>query len=169
MLLLMSLLVSMGINLISDPVLLVNIAVPFFKELGAFAEENKTCFCIEPNPEIYGADFIRTTIEAIELVKLVDHPLFRLNIDLGTIIANSEPLEETFRLALPYAGHIHISEPYLEKISHDTEKHQTIKRILDQYHYDKAISIEMKSGEIGKSNISNIRETLSFINGIYNE
>lgn len=147
----------------------MSIAIPFFRELGEFSILNNTCFCIEPNPIIYGGDFILTTREAIDLVKLVDNPGFKLNIDLGTISANNEDLEQTIIDALPYAGHLHISEPFLEKINMDINKYKVLKKILDKNNYDKSISIEMKSGDILQSNIPHVKEVLNFINNIYNE
>ncbi len=145
------------------------IAIPFFRELGEFSILNNTCFCIEPNPAIYGGDFILTTQEAIDLVKLVNHPGFKINIDLGTISANNEDFEQTIIDSLPYAGHLHISEPFLEKINTDTSKHQVLKKILAEKNYNRSVSIEMKSGDISKSNIPKVKEVLNFINNIYNE
>ncbi len=145
------------------------IALAFFRELGEFAIENKTCFCIEPNPPIYSGDYILTTQDAIELVKAVNNLGFKLNIDLGTIIANQEDLESTLLTALPYAGHFHISEPFLEKIEANEARHKKIKQILLDYNYDLAISIEMKNAGPEISNISNIEETLKFISNIYHE
>ena len=145
------------------------IAVAFFRELGDFALKNKTCFCIEPNPSIYGGDFILTTQEAIKLVKEVNHPGFKLNIDLGTIVANNENLELTLIAALPYAGHMHISEPFLEKIEKNENRHKKIKKILNTHGYNLALSIEMKGAGANISNINNIEDTLNFITSIYNE
>jgi sugar phosphate isomerase/epimerase len=145
-----------------------SIAMSFFQEIGECAVQNNTCFCIEPNPRIYGGDFILTTNKAIELVKSVNHPGFKLNIDLGTITANNENLEKTIREALPFAGHFHISEPYLEVIERDEEKHKKIKSLLNKYSYTSTLSIEMKSNNTGDSNIENVRKTLVFISNIYN-
>ncbi|HBB37191.1 MAG: hypothetical protein UX02_C0002G0398 [Candidatus Moranbacteria bacterium GW2011_GWC1_45_18] len=146
-----------------------NIALTFFGELGRFAFENNTCFCIEPNPKIYGGDFILTTGEAIELVKNVNHPGFKLNIDLGTITANGEDIETALRTAIPHAGHFHISEPFLKKIDNNKDKHKKIKELLHKYGYSSALSVEMKGGEPEISNIKNIQETLNFIGNIYND
>ncbi len=145
------------------------IAISFFRELGEFAVKNRTCFCIEPNPAIYGGDFILSTQEAIELVKKVNSEGFKLNIDLGTITANNEDLEGTLMAALPFAGHIHISEPFLEKIDKNKNKHRKIKEILSNQGYDLALSIEMKNAGEEISNINNVNETLIFISNIYNE
>lgn len=146
----------------------LEIAIPFFKELGEFSILNNTCFCIEPNPPIYGGDFILTTQEAIDLVKLVDRPGFKMNIDLGTISANNEDFRSTIINALSHAGHLHISEPFLEKIKMDMNKHETLKKILDETNYEKSVSIEMKGVNPTQSNIPNVKETLSFVSNIYN-
>jgi sugar phosphate isomerase/epimerase len=142
------------------------IALDFFGELGDFAMENGTCFCIEPNPAAYGTDFICTTQEAIQFVQDVNSPGLKINIDLGTITANNEDAELTLINAIPYAGHFHISEPYLEKINLDQAKHKKICNILIREHYNFAISIEMKAPEENER-LQTIEQTLKFVSNIY--
>lgn len=142
------------------------IAIEFFQELGEFAQENNTCFCIEPNPAIYGGDFILTTQEAIQFVQDIDSPGLKLNIDLGTITANNEDLETTLRSAIPYAGHFHISEPFLEKINLDRAKYMRIREVLTKENYNLAISIEMKALEEA-TRLQIIEQTLNFVSNIY--
>ena len=143
------------------------IAHDFFQELGMFATEHSVTLCIEANPMIYGGDFICTTQEAIRFARSLNNPGIKINIDLGTITANSEDLETTLHEALPYAGHFHISEPYLEPIATDEKRHKNIASILNQCGYSKTVSIEMKAPKNQETRIKIIESILSFVSSIY--
>jgi sugar phosphate isomerase/epimerase len=85
--------------------------------LGDYAYSKNVNFCLEPNPKEYGTDFLNNTKETIEFIKKVNSPGLWLNIDAGTIALNNEPIEETIKYSIPYAKHIHISEPFLNEIT----------------------------------------------------
>lgn len=143
-----------------------SIALEFFTRIGTIAQENGICFCIEPNPSIYGTDFICTTQEAIDFVKTINHPDIKLNIDLGTITANNENLEKTLLQALPFAGHFHISEPFLESIVLDQAKHTLVKTMLKAKQFPFIISIEMKAPE-ETERLPILKRTLNFVSTLY--
>lgn len=117
----------------------------FFKELGDYAKEKKTVLSLEPNPVIYNTNFMNTTKEAIEFVKLVNSDGFKVNIDFGTIIENGEDLKNIID-NLQLVNHIHISEPFLEKVI-KRDEHIELAKYLRENNYDKYISIEMKKKE----------------------
>ena len=47
---------------------------------------------MEANPPEYGADFVTRAAEAIELVKAVNHPGFRLHLDTGCMTLANDPV-----------------------------------------------------------------------------
>lgn len=145
------------------------IAMDFFGELGSFAAQHGVYFCMEPNPKIYGTDFICTTVEAIQLVQTINSPGLKVNIDLGTISVNNEDLRTTLLHAIPNAGHFHISEPFLEEINLDRSKHEKIREILKQNPSRFALSIEMKINpkHTTTERLQTIEKTLCFISSIY--
>ena len=151
-----------------DPVEVEAISIDFFRQLGAFAFDNDTVLCIEPNPVEYNADFITRTEEAVILVEKVNHPGFKLNIDTGTIFLNGEDCREVLARSLPFAGHFHISNPMLSKITDDLENahHQLVSEILRSLRYKGWLSIEMKPDQ-GKSNIDIVEGALRFVTKIY--
>lgn len=151
----------------TEPVLAKKIALDFFQELGEYAGDKSTCFCLEPNPKIYETDFLCTTKEALDFVRTVDTPGLKINIDLGTIIANNEDIESTMEKALPYAGHLHISEPFLKKIEFNETRHKKIKQLIDMFGYKKTISIEMKVSDKQETRLATIEATLDFVSRIY--
>ncbi len=115
------------------------IAVDFFKELGAYALLHNTVLAIEPNPAIYGTNFITTTEEAFSLVKAVSSKGFLVNLDVGTMVHNDEDLA-VVTSNLDLVSHIHISEPFLQPI-----KHRALHKALARLDYHRFVSIEMKN------------------------
>lgn len=109
----------------------------FFQAISDYAHSQGTCIALEPNPVIYGTDFINTTQQAFAFCKASGCEALRVNVDLGTVIYNEEPLQ-WIQDNIHLVNHIHISEPYLKKIQ-KRELHRQLKT-LD---YDKYISIEM--------------------------
>lgn len=131
----------------------------FFEILGEYAVNNGTVMSIEANPAIYGTNFINYTTEAVKIVKEVDSKGFRINLDFGTIIENSEDVDEITSF-LKYINHIHISEPGLLSICRRDE-HRKLASILKENLYEGFISIEMKKGEDGY--LQDIEKTMNYI------
>lgn len=121
-----------------------NIVIPFFKIIGDYAYEHNTVIGLEANPTIYNTNYINSTLSAIELIKLVKSPGFKLNLDIGTMIANNEDVK-VIENNVDLINHVHISEPYLGKIQ-NRPIHNDIASLLSKNNYNKCISIEMKKG-----------------------
>lgn len=139
----------------------MDIAVPFFFELGSFAAQENTTLCIEANPKGYGCDFITNTEEAISLVQKVNHPGFQLHLDAGAMELNNEDVYSTIEKAMPYLKHFHISEPYLNLVGTGQTKHKEMAGVLKTLGYKNWVSIEMKSG-LSSSNIQSVEKALAF-------
>lgn len=139
------------------------IAINFFSELGNYAIQNNTILSIEPNPTIYGTNFINTTEQALQLVKDVNNKGFMVNIDLGTIIQNNENIDQIID-NIDLVNHIHISEPNLEIIK-NRKLHKDLSRKLKNNNYDKYVSIEMKMQE----NIEEVKKTIIYIKEVFND
>lgn len=136
-------------------------AISFFKELGNYAFEQGTILSIEPNPVLYNTDFINTTSEAVELVKEVSCEGFKVNLDIGTIIENSERLD-IFSSNINIVNHIHISEPKLAIIK-KRELHKEVEAILKNEQYGGYVSIEMAKCE----NIKEIEAVMYYVREIF--
>jgi D-psicose/D-tagatose/L-ribulose 3-epimerase len=143
-----------------------NIAVEFFNKIGKEAKKYGVYFVIEPNPPLYGTDFINTTQEAIQLVKLVNHPNFGVHLDTSTMTINKEGYAKTIAEALPYAHHFHISERGLKPIpSRDTD-HAKVAKALKESGYKDWVSIEMPLGQ-DIDHLEQIEKTLGFVTSVY--
>lgn len=134
----------------------------FFKELGDYAYSKNTIFSIEPNPTIYNTNFINTTKEAFELVKLVNSKGLRVNVDFGTILQNNEDINTVIN-NLSLVNHIHISEPYLEKIK-NRSIHKELSYKLKNNNYNGYVSIEMKK----QDSIEDIKQVIDYVYDIFN-
>ena len=138
-----------------------DLAVPFFKELGAYALQCGTVIGMEANPPIYNTNYINDTSSALELIKQVDSEGFKLNLDVGTMIQNGESVSE-LKDSVRLINHVHISEPGLKPIE-EREIHKDLKNILEVELYQGFVSIEM-----GKTqDMSLIKEKMEYIRGIF--
>ena len=118
-------------------------AISFFSEIGAYAAANETIIALEPNPPIYGTDFLNTTASAFAFCRAVSCGGLMVNVDLGTVIENGEDLG-VISENLALVNHVHISEPYLAPIK-KRSLHAALRRVLEDGGYDKFVSVEMKN------------------------
>lgn len=144
----------------------LDIASHFFYKVGEIAKLYDIYFCIEPNPMQYGTNFVNNTKEALELIKLVNHPNFMLHLDSGTLTLNKENYYMSINNGFSYMKHFHVSEENLIPIGKSTVDHKKISKILKNLYYDRWVSIEM----IGNNNASNyktVEDALKFVSTIY--
>lgn len=139
-----------------------DIAIPFFKELGDYADQKGTVLGMEANPPIYHTNYINDTQSALDLIKAVNSKGFLLNLDTGTMIQNREHVE-ALAGNVRFINHVHISEPGLKPIE-ERKLHQELYKLLTEEEYQNYISIEM-----GKTDdCSIIDETLQYIKQVFN-
>lgn len=120
-------------------------AVSFFAELGKVGQREGVIFAVEPNPPIYGTDFLNATLEAAQLIREVASPALRLNLDFGTVIENGESLV-ALESVIDIVNHVHVSEPNLAPIR-PRSGHRDLARLLSDSGYAGYVSIEMKKAE----------------------
>lgn len=142
------------------------ISIAFFRKLGNAAKKYNLCFCLEPIPQVYGADYLTNTDEVISLIRKIDHPNIKINLDCGAMKINNENFEKTIEKVLPLTGHMHISEKGFRAISDKRFGHNTIAKTLKKLKYARWASIEMWTKE-GKNNIKEIEKTLEFVKKTY--
>lgn len=122
------------------------IFIEAISEISDTAAEYNITVCLEPNAIDYECNYITTINEAISIIKEVNNPNFKLNLDLG----NAKMMKDSFDESIvEYVGHIQISEPYLAEIKNsiqDSYYKDFIKifsrEILEKN--DLYISLEMK-------------------------
>jgi len=130
------------------------IASGFFERMAEAAVMSNTCFCLEPNPPQYGCDYVTNVNEALSVIRDIDHPGLRLNLDTGIMTMNQEPVETTIEAAFPWIGHVHLSEPQLATVGSGGVDHGRIGRALNNLNYTGWVSIEMRAGAAGTNSSS---------------
>ena len=118
--------------------------VDFFRRLGERASAAGCIVCLEANPAAYGCNFMTTTAEAAEVVRLTVHPAIRLQFDLGTVTANGEDAAELLQHHHDLIGHVHISEPGLKPLGSSDADHAHYGALLRRWLAPgMSVSIEM--------------------------
>lgn len=133
-------------NRIRQPEEPEQIAVDFFRELGGYAASQNCTIALEANPEIYGTNFMNTTLQALNVVDEVNSPGCTLNLDFGTMVQNSEPVS-MLKTRAASISHVHISEPYLVPLQTHA-RHKQLAALLREVNYGGYVSIEMKQQPI---------------------
>jgi sugar phosphate isomerase/epimerase len=121
------------------------IACDFFGRLGEVAAAAGTTVVMEANPPEYGADFVTQAGDAVELVKAVNHPGFRLHLDTGCMTLADDPIRETFAAGASLVRHIHVSEPNLDPPGTSGRvDHAAFAAELARHGYPGWVSLEMR-------------------------
>lgn len=125
------------------------IAVEVFGAIGAAAVDEGVVFCIEPNPRVYGCNFVTTSDEGAALVRAVGSAGFGLHLDVaGATLAGESPAAAV----RDHAGelcYLHISAPSLGALETDVVDHAAAGRALAESPYRGFGSIEMRPGPVG--------------------
>ncbi len=121
----------------------MDVAVSFFRRLGDIAESYGVVICLEPNPPCYGANFMTTSSETIEVVRQIDHPSIGMQLDTGALAINSENPFTVLQDCASLIRHVHASEPDLVPLGDGRADHDQVVAALKQYLPNHVISIEM--------------------------
>ena len=144
----------------------IKLSSPLFFDLAEYARDMGTTLSIEANAKEYGADFIVNNAEAMQLIKEVNHPNFRLNYDSSTIMLNQENYVEFIHDNCDYINHVHFSTPFLEPVPGDSiDFFKDLYNTLNKCSYKNYISIEMKS-KSDKNNLKHVYRALQFLNNL---
>ncbi|WP_224360489.1 sugar phosphate isomerase/epimerase family protein [Hyalangium versicolor] len=122
-----------------------DIALPFFHGLGQLAAEHGTRLCIEPNPSVYGCDYVTTSQQGLALVRKVGSPGFCLHLDAGGMTLSGEPVDDALLEALRVSQHFHVSEANLAPIGTGSVTHEQFAAALRQAKYERWVSVEMRA------------------------
>jgi sugar phosphate isomerase/epimerase len=116
----------------------------FFQDLLPRIEGHGTIFCFEPlGPK--DSDFINSVYDSIRLVKALDHPALKVQLDAKALVAVDELTGSVFKDAAPYLVHVHANEPDLGVLGSSGDvDHATIGAHLNAIDYGGYVSIEQK-------------------------
>ena len=137
------------------------IAREIFKEIGNYAFSKNTKVSLEPNAKEYGTNWLTTTKDTIDFLLSLDNSGIALNLDLGTMIINSENTD-IIKNNVNLINHVHISAPFLQMLDpFNLDFYKTVIEYLSTNGYNGWYSLEMKRPD--KETFDNIKKTLDFI------
>lgn len=96
------------------------IALDFFYRLGEIAKHYNVKICLEPNPKLYGANFLTTTKDTFDFVRKLNHPNIRMQLDTGTMLVNHEAAS-VIEHVKDMIGHVHLSQKNLTALGDSCE------------------------------------------------
>ncbi len=141
------------------------IAVKVFRLLAKEAKKFNIIISLESNPKIYGSNFLNNINETYKLVKLIKRKNIKLILDTGEILVhkNQNQINKIIKKTIKEISHVHLSEPYLEKISNKSFFNKVIYQ-LKKYNYKKWVSIEMRKKNT--NNFNRIKHSIDTIQKI---
>lgn len=103
-----------------------------------------TILAMEPEPDF----FVGTTDKAIEIIKMINHPQLRLNLDIGHVFCSQTGAYEAIERAIPYTRHMHIEDirggvHYHEIPGEGDIDFPRVISIIKQQGYEHYISVEL--------------------------
>jgi D-psicose/D-tagatose/L-ribulose 3-epimerase len=124
------------------------VAVAFFRDIGARALDLDTCVCVKPNPTEYGTDFMNTTAETANFVRLVDHPGIGLQLDAGAMALTRADVRPDVADSIAPVRHVHASEPFLAPLTAASPVHVALAGALRTAQFAGYVCLEMKPGSL---------------------
>ncbi|OLY97122.1 sugar phosphate isomerase/epimerase family protein [Polynucleobacter sphagniphilus] len=121
----------------------MRVAIPFFQRLGDIAQANGVVICLEPNPTCYNANFMTTSAQTSDVVRQVDHPAIKMQLDIGALTINHESAASVVQECASLIRHIHASEPELVPLGDCKTDHIEIATVLKRHLPRHLVSIEM--------------------------
>lgn len=121
----------------------LEIAVAYFRRLGDCAASRGVTVCLEPNPARYGANFMTTTAETANVVRRVDHPAIRMQLDTGSIAIDGDDPMAVLESHASLIGHVHASEPDLVPLGDGGTDHARAAEALARHLPGHVVTVEM--------------------------
>ena len=112
-------------------------------------------------------DFVNTVAEGIELVKRINHPNFRINIDVKAMSSEPRPIADVIRSAKGYVAHVQVNDPNLLGPGMGEVKFEPIIAALREIGYDGWLSVEAFDLKPGAERIA--RESIEYLRRVTRE
>lgn len=119
------------------------IAIETFRRLASQFANVGCQLCIEPNPEVYGCNFITNAAQGLQLVQEVASPGFALHLDSGAMFLAGDNPDTEIRRAQLCLGHFHVSEPNLVGFDMPQVDHRANFLALREIHYCGWLAVEV--------------------------
>ena len=137
-------------------------AVAVFGGLAGRAVERGVVLCIEPLSTLE-TDFITAASDARRMVQAVDHPAFRMVLDVKAMSGDTdgEPIPDIIRKSAEWLEHFHANDPNLQGPGFGDVDFRPIAAALREVGYDGYVSVEVFDFAAGPERIA--RESLDYL------
>lgn len=137
-------------------------AVEVFRPCLDHAAKRGVTLAIEPLTS-KETDFLTCAADGVELVERLNHPAFRLHLDVKAMSAEYKPIPQIIRESAKHLAHFHVNDPNLLGPGMGEVKYEPIIEALREVGYDGWLSVEafdFKPGaeKIARQSIEYLRE-----------
>ena len=98
--------------------------------------------CLEPLPAPE-ADFVLTLREAVDIVKLVDHPSLQTMLDIKSACSDEAPIPTLIQEYIPYIKHVHVNDANRRGPGFGATDYVPILAALESARYSGPVSVEV--------------------------
>ena len=109
-------------------------------------------------------DFMNTVAQSMELVKRLNHPAFRLNLDVKAMSSEPNSIPDVIRSAKGHVAHVQVNDPNLLGPGMGEVKYEPIIAALREIGYDGWLSVEAFDFKAGAERIA--RESVEYLNRV---
>ncbi len=142
-------------------------AADVFQEAMPVLSEKGCALCMEPLTA-KETDFINTCADAVELMKLVDHPAFVLHQDVKAMLgAETDTVPALIHRYKDVCGHFHVNDTNLLGPGMGDTDYRPIMRALRDVNYPGWVSVEVFDYSPGAEKIA--RDSLSYLQRVLTE
>jgi sugar phosphate isomerase/epimerase len=99
--------------------------------------------CLEPLSPVE-TDFINTVADGMKMVRQIDHPNFKVHLDVKAMCSEETPVPEIIRsVKAEDIGHFHVNDPNLYGPGMGDVDYTPIAEAIDEVGWDKWLSVEV--------------------------
>ncbi|OHB56331.1 MAG: hypothetical protein A2173_10275 [Planctomycetes bacterium RBG_13_44_8b] len=107
------------------------------------ASERKVTICIEPLSPVE-TNFINTVTEGLQLVRQINHPNFKIHLDVKAMCSEPTPVPDIIRsVDVEDIGHFHVNDPNLYGPGMGDVDYGPIAKAIKSIGWDKWLSVEV--------------------------
>jgi len=132
-----------------------NYAKEIFYECSQFAKDFGATFAFEPLAK-HLTNFINTAEEAIQLIKEVSHPNFKLHLDIFSMLDEGRPLPDTIKRSSEYLVHLHINDDNGLGPGFGNVDYRPMIKALEEINYGGFLSVEVFDFSPGPERIATV-------------